>query len=81
MYDQRWERSVRVELQSHGTRIISTTREAADCLIDLWPKDHSKEFDEALRICLDVYEGNETPSAARKAFIAAAIRAAVPVEY
>ncbi|AYG62155.1 DUF982 domain-containing protein [Rhizobium jaguaris] len=79
IYDRVWARPISVDLPKIGRIVISTAREAADCLLDHWPEDHSHAYDEALRICLDVYEGNEMPEAARAAFIRAARTVAVPV--
>jgi hypothetical protein len=81
MYDRVWTKPISVDLPEIGKVVISTTREAADCLIDHWPVDYSKAYDEALRICLEVYEGNEMPEAAREAFIVAAGVVAVSVTF
>jgi len=74
MYDMRWQSLVIVDLPPpYGPQRISTTREAADCLMDRWPEpDHSCERDEALRICLEVFEGNASADDARDALLAAA---------
>jgi len=81
MYDMKWRAPVVIDL-SHplGQRTISTVREAADCLMDAWPEpDHSSERDEALRICLEVFEGNAHPDEARAAFLAAARSAGLSI--
>ncbi|MDE1994152.1 MAG: DUF982 domain-containing protein [Rhizobiaceae bacterium] len=77
MYDRNWDEPVSADLPDIGRVVISNTRQAADCLMEHWPRDHGSAFDEALRIFLEVYEGRETPEAARKAFMRAAQVAAV----
>ncbi|WP_349962405.1 DUF982 domain-containing protein [Rhizobium sp. ZPR3] len=74
MYDAKWQAPVVIDLSHpHGRQTITTVREAADCLMDIWPEpDHSVERDEALRICLEVFEGNASADDARDAFLAAA---------
>jgi hypothetical protein len=77
MYDLPWKGSVTVDLpRPHGREIVRTTREAADCLIDKWPdRDFSTERDDALRLCLDVYENGEAPERAKSAFLRALLAA------
>ncbi|MDK4717277.1 DUF982 domain-containing protein [Rhizobium sp. CNPSo 4039] len=74
MYDAKWRTPVAIDLpHPHGRQVITTVREAADCLMDIWPEpDHNPERDDALRICLEVFEGNASPDDARDAFLAAA---------
>lgn len=81
MYDMKWRSRVIVDLPPpFGRQDISSTREAADCLIDKWPEpDHSAERDEALRVCLEVYEGHTSPEEASKAFLAAARAGGHPI--
>ncbi|WKD47933.1 MULTISPECIES: DUF982 domain-containing protein [Hyphomicrobiales] len=68
-----------VQLPSNGTQVVASAHEAAECLMELWaPKDVSDEYDEALRVCLAVYEGELPPEAARAAFVAAAAAASLP---
>ncbi|MBW9091920.1 DUF982 domain-containing protein [Rhizobium wenxiniae] len=70
-----------VQLPSHGMQIVGSTHDAAECLMELWlPKDTSRAYDEALRVCLAVYDGEEPPEAARSAFVAAAAAAAIPYD-
>ncbi|WJH41599.1 DUF982 domain-containing protein [Aliirhizobium terrae] len=77
MYDAPWKGSVTVDLpKPHGRETVRTTREAADCLIDKWPdRDFSAERDDALRLCLAVYEEGETPEMAKSAFLSALLAA------
>lgn len=81
MYDIPWNSPVAVEMpEPHGMQIVRTTREAADCLMDKWPEpDLGAERDEALRLCLEVYEKSERPEAARNAFLRAIAAARLPV--
>jgi len=77
MYDMPWKEPVAIEMPApHGIQIVRTTRDAADCLMDKWPEpDLGSERDEALRLCLEVYEKTEDPEKARSAFLRAAIAA------
>ncbi len=74
MYDAKWQSPVAIDLpRPYGRQTITTVREAADCLMDIWPEpDLSPERDEALRICLEVFEGNADLGDARDAFLTAA---------
>ncbi len=78
MYNRKWDVPVVVLLPAVGAVTVSATRDAADCLMEQWPPDHSDAFDEALRVCLEVYEGNLQPEDARQAFILAAAFAKIP---
>jgi ribosomal 50S subunit-associated protein YjgA (DUF615 family) len=80
MYDAAWNDPVVVDLpQPYGRQTISTTREAAECLMESWPEpDVSSLRDEALRLCLEVFEENEPPETARSAFLAAVRNAGLP---
>ena len=81
MYDIPWKDPVAVEMPApHGMQIVRTTREAADCLMDKWPEpDLGTERDDALRLCLEVYENGEKPERARSAFLRALTAAKLPV--
>lgn len=74
MYDMKWQAPIVIVLPfPDGAQRIGSVREAADCLMDRWPEpDCSFERDEALRICLEVFEGGASPQEAREAFLAAA---------
>lgn len=74
MYDECWSNAIFVELpEPHGLQTVGTTREAADCLMDKWRDGVTgPDWDNALRICLDVYERMATPADARAAFTRAA---------
>lgn len=64
-----------VELQIHGIggyRTVSSTEDAARCLLELWPRDSGKAFIAAQRACLAALEGKATADKARSAFIKAA---------
>ena len=80
MYDDCWSNIIRVELpEPHGVKTIRTTREAADCLMDQWGDGLPRpDWDNALRICLDVYERMAVPSDAQAAFISAILEAGYP---
>ncbi|MGO4354976.1 DUF982 domain-containing protein [Rhizobium sp. RAF36] len=74
MYNAPWKQPIAIEMpRPHGMQVVRTTQEAADCLIDKWPEpDFGPERDEALRLCLEVYENGEEPEKARDAFLRAA---------
>ncbi|MGV1793681.1 DUF982 domain-containing protein [Rhizobium sp. A37_96] len=79
-YEQPWPDPVDVDLPGKGRMRVANTREAVDCLCEHWPReDISNEYDTALRICLDVYEGKEPASAAREAVWMAATNAGLLV--
>lgn len=76
-YDEPWQVPLKLELPSAGPVQVWTTRAAADVMMDDWAPDHSDEYSEALRICLEVFENNCGPEDARSAFTTAAQRAGV----
>ncbi|MFK0166118.1 DUF982 domain-containing protein [Rhizobium sp. NPDC090279] len=58
---------------------VGTADEAWKTLLDDWPLDEGDCFLFALLICMDVRRGERAPEEARRAFIAAAAEAGVPV--
>jgi hypothetical protein len=67
----------------HGVgayRVVSTVREASECLMDHWPVKHEgAAFEAALQACLDAMEDKATPDAVRQAMIRAAGEAGISV--
>ncbi len=53
-------------------RLISTTREATDCLLTVWPLNRGPRHRDAVDACLKVLDGHRSTSDARDAFIEAA---------
>jgi hypothetical protein len=70
---------VRVCLDPRGrvTRAVSSTREAAECLLDDWPQIDGSAALAAREACLAAMEGRIDADVARRAFIAAAEAAGV----
>jgi hypothetical protein len=73
VYKGSFERHVVIE---HGRvghyRRLGSVREAAECLIDQWPKNRGVAYLAALHACLDALRGTVSTETARQAFIAAA---------
>ncbi len=68
-----WNKPVEVELGRIGHfRAITSTREAAECLLTRWPESAGPAHAAARRACLAVLEGKAEPEVARQAFIDAA---------
>ena len=64
---------VTVEVGQVGKyRLVSTTREAADCLLTVWPLNRGPRHRDAVDACLKVLDGHRSTSDARDAFIEAA---------
>lgn len=71
--DKRFDRPVKVLLGGPGkTRIVSSTREAAECLLYRWPDKRGPRHHAARLACMDVLQGLKKAHAARRAFRAAA---------
>ena len=80
----KWLRAVFVEIEfEEETAVlqIDNTREAAECLSNLWPYDDGIEFLNAVRLCSAAMDGRTDDESARVAFMAAAMEAdiAVPI--
>lgn len=75
-----WAKSVTIDFGGEaGTVTISNTTQASWALIEDWPLDEAPALDRALDICSQVIEGRMKPEEARKAFIAAAMEAELPI--
>ena len=76
-----FDRPVRVALGGPGKiRIVSSTREAAECLLLRWPSESGRKHLAARKACMDVLQGLKEARAARRAFQAAAKEADILVE-
>jgi hypothetical protein len=80
MDEKSWDGTVKIKLKSRTSREVGNVMEAADCLFTAWPRHQGAAFDEALKVFAQVFDGRREPSAARKAFIAAAKEARLPVD-
>ena len=64
---------VTVTLDMDQERTVTDTVQAAEILVEGWPRDRrGPKYRAALRACMDVLEQRRTVAGARKAFIAAA---------
>ena len=80
MQGQYWEKSVHLELVSAGElRTVSSTDDAARCLLYKWPDQSSKAYHRAKGMCLDALEGRKPVEEARQAFIDAANEAHITI--
>jgi len=80
MHGQYWKESVQLELaQAGGLRIVTSTDEAARCLLYKWPDQTSKAYHRAKGMCLDALEGRKPDEEARQAFIDAAREAHINI--
>jgi hypothetical protein len=69
---------VPVTVETDREFAVTDTVQAAEMLIESWPKDRrGPKYRAALRACMDVLEQRRTVAGARKAFIAAAKEARV----
>jgi hypothetical protein len=68
----RFDTPVRVALGGPGKiRIVSSAREAAECLLLRWPFEGGRKHLAARTACMDVLQGVKQVRAARRAFQAA----------
>jgi hypothetical protein len=75
-----WSEPVTVEIGGVGNWVtITSSLEAADCLIDDWPLDEGEALRDALEVCFQVVQGSATPEEAREAFLEAGREAAIYV--
>ena len=73
MDEKPFEKPVTLELGRVGRyRRIYTTREAADCLMTVWPLNRGPRHRDAVETCLKVLEGYRSTADARRALIEAA---------
>ena len=82
MQDQRFDEPVRIALGRSRNSIFKVERvaQAADILMNRWPVATGQRHMAARKVCLAVLEGRKEASAARAAFISAAIEADILVE-
>jgi hypothetical protein len=77
----RFEKPVRVALGGPGKiRVVTSTREAAECLLLRWPYESGRNHLAARKACRDVLQGLKEARTARKAFEQAAAEADILVE-
>lgn len=80
MDPKRWSRPLSFQASRFGElRTITNTSEAVFALDSMWPVDRGQGLRIAKRTCKQVLSGKKPPSAARNAFIAAAVEANVYV--
>lgn len=73
MDEKPFDRPVTLELGPSGApRHVRSTREAADCLMTVWPPNRGPRHRDAVETCLKVLEGYRSTEDARVALIAAA---------
>ncbi len=74
MIDEKpFDRPVTLELDQVGKyRRIRTTKEAAECLMTVWPLNRGDRHRDAVETCLKVLEGYRSTADAREALVAAA---------
>lgn len=78
MDEKPFQTPVTLELGRVGMyRKITTTREAAECLMTVWPLNRGPRHQDAIDTCLKVLEGYRSTSDARDALVAAAEEAEV----
>jgi hypothetical protein len=77
----RWHLSVvlRLETDSGETLAITSTPEAAHCLLVYWPAERGEAYHRAIRTCGLVLRGLVTPEVARETFLAAAHESSISV--
>lgn len=81
MDDAHFDHPVIVQLGASKIRVVSSTREAAECLLYRWPTNAAgNKHLAARRTCLAVMEGQKTALAARRAFAAAAKEAGILID-
>ncbi len=80
MDEKRFDRPVRVEMGGPGKiRTVTTTREAAECLLYSWPTDGGRRHLAARKACMAVLDGLKEARSARLAFENAAEEADILV--
>lgn len=58
-------------------RTIANARQAAECLMTVWPLNRGERHRDAVDTCLKVLEGHRSTSDARRALIEAALESEV----
>ena len=78
--DTPWKQPVTLALEAPDIYVtIATTQAASWAMIEDWPEEDGPALDRALLICAEVKQGKRTDEEARKAFLAAAIEAGIPI--
>ncbi|MDQ2635105.1 MAG: DUF982 domain-containing protein [Pseudomonadota bacterium] len=73
MDEKPFDEPVTLELGRIGQfRRIDTTREAAECLMTVWPLNRGARHRDAVETCLKVLDGHRSTEDARRALIEAA---------
>ena len=73
MDEKPFDKPVTLELGRVGRyRRIDTTREAAECLMTVWPLNRGARHRDAVETCLKVLDGHRSTADARRALIEAA---------
>lgn len=73
MDEKPFDEPVTLELGRIGRyRQIRNTREAADCLMTVWPLNRGARHRDAVETCLKVLDGHRSTADARRALIEAA---------
>lgn len=81
MDDKRFDKPVRVAIGGPGKiRNVTSTREAAECLLHRWPTKGGPKHRLAREACIDVLAGDKDSDLARAAFIEAAKEAGIWIE-
>lgn len=80
MDDIPWHESVLLELNDRqDVIIVSSSLEAADLLLNKWPKKRGPSYKLAVMTCLDSFHGKQPLELVRRDLIAAAIEAHIYV--
>ena len=80
MHGQYWKKSVLLEIGgASGIRTVTSTDDAARCLLYKWPDQSSKAYHRAKGLCLDALEGRKPDDDAREAFLDAAREAQITI--
>ncbi|MBD9375469.1 DUF982 domain-containing protein [Rhizobium sp. ARZ01] len=78
MDPKRWDKGVELELGKTGNyRVVITTSEAAEILLNRWPAEAGQAHLHARIACVAVLNGHASPDHARDAFIRAAEEAGI----
>lgn len=73
MDEKPFDKPVTLELGRVGSyRRIDNTREAAECLMTVWPLNRGARHRDAVETCLKVLDGHRSTADARRALIEAA---------
>ncbi len=76
-----WRESVLLELNGRQDVItVSSSLEAADLLLNKWPKKRGPSYKLAVMTCLDSFRGKQPAELVRQDLIAAAIEAHIYVK-